>query len=542
MIDWCGVAMQTAYFSTFKIAVILVAVLPWLYVATWMNKDTRKVHTIGPFWCGIVLGAGAVGVLAMLLVPMFAIGLAVYVVLAGGAIGTYAVYRDKRVVPEARVLTVEHMRGILTRRKEEEVRVVEHLKLYDADGKAVFPPSEDDSAACKTYNGAQELLSDVIKLRASDVDVSPVGPQAQVRYIVDGVLQSRPAIDRDLAEGVVDYLKGLAGMNVADRRRPQTGHLSVDMGAVRADMKMSVAGTTRGQRMQLRVLQESVQTRLEDLGMSDTLQTRLVQINTADRGLIIVAAPKGNGVTSTLYSLLRKHDAFMKQLVTLEALPSTDLENITQVRYDKPEEMPRQLIRLVRQDPDVIMVDQCATTEGAKAVCEAASAKTVLLGANASSTFVALAKWLKACGGDGAARQMGMENLNAIVCQKLLRKLCPACKEGYTPSRERVAKLNLPPDKIEQFYRPPGERTDEKGRPIICPTCYGTGYLGRTAAFELLEVNDEIRQLVTQGGSLEQIQAACRRAGMLYLQEQALRKVIEGITSIEEVIRVSKSK
>ena len=541
MIDSCSVAMMAAYFSTFKIVVILLALLPWLYAATWMNKDARKVHTVGSFWCGIVLGAGMLGVLATLLAPIFAVGLAVYVVLAAGTIGSYVVYRNKRVVPEARVLTAAHIRNVLARRGQE-VRVVEHVKLYDADGKAVFPPAEEDQAACKSYNGAQELLSDVVRMRASEVDVSPDGPRARVRYIVDGVLHTRPSLDRDLAETVVDYLKGLANMNVADRRRPQTGHISVDMGAVRADMKISVAGTTRGQRMQLRVLQEAVQTRLEDLGMSETLQSRLVQINASGRGLIIVSAPKGNGVTSTLYSLLRKHDAFMKQLVTLEALPSADLENITQVRYASPDEMPRHLARVLRQDPDVIMVETCETAEGAAAVCEAASFKAILLGGYAGSTFVALAKWLRVCGGDGDARRMGMANLSAIVCQKLLRKLCPACKEGYTPSRERVAKLNLPPDKIGQFYRPPGPRTDEKGRPIVCPTCYGTGYLGRTAAFELLEINDEVRKLVIDSASLDQIQAACRRAGMLYLQEQALRKVIEGVTSIEEVIRVSKAK
>ena len=536
-------AILAAYFSTVKIVVIMVALLPWLYTATWMNKDTRKVHSVGPFWCGLALGLGVLGLVVLLAVSMFAIGFPIYLLLTGGIIGTYVVYRNKRVVPEARVLTGEHIKKVFSRTTgADAVKVVERVKLYDSDGKAVFPPPEEDTAACKAYNGAQELLSDVVKMRASEVDLSPTGPQTGVRYIIDGVLQNRPPLDRQLAETVMDYIKDLAGMNVEDRRRPQTGHMSVDMGAVRADIKVSAAGTTHGQRMQLRVLQEAVQTRLEELGMSETLQTRLIELNAAGTGLIIVAAPKGNGMTSTLYSLLRKHDAFMKQLVTLETLPSTDMENITQNRYGDPKEMTRQLARLIRQDPDVLMVDQCPSQETARIVCDVAATKGVLLGMIGNSTFVALAKWLKVCGGDRAARKMALGNLQAVVCQKLLRNICPACKEGYTPSKERLAKLNLPPEKISQFYRPPKELTDEKGRPIICPTCGGTGYMGRTAAFELLEISDEVRELVVSSASLDQIQAACRRAGMLYLQEQALRKVIEGVTSIEEVIRVSKAK
>jgi type II secretory ATPase GspE/PulE/Tfp pilus assembly ATPase PilB-like protein len=125
----------------------------------------------------------------------------------------------------------------------------------------------------------------------------------------------------------------------------------------------------------------------------------------------------------------------------------------------------------------------------------------------------------------------------------LLRKLCPACKEAFRPAKEMLVKLNLPAEKIDKFYRPPTKpQVDEKGNPVICPTCRGTGYMGRTAAFELLEFNDEIRQLVIQNAPLAQLKAACRKSRMLYLQEQALRKVIEGLTNIEEVIRVSKAK
>ncbi|OPX22559.1 MAG: hypothetical protein B1H04_04820 [Planctomycetales bacterium 4484_123] len=532
-----------AYFSTFKILLIMVALVPWLYSVAWMNRDAKRVRTVGPFWCGIALGAGVVGVAALLLVPYFIAGMAIYLVLAGGAIGAYVFDRNRRVVPEARVLTVDHLRAVWTREQREQVEVVEHVQLYDADGRAVRPPPEEEVERRKAYAAAQELLHDVVTFRASEVRLVPAGPQTLVRFVVDGVVQERPAMDRQKADLLIDFLKAAAGMNVEDRRRPQEGSVSLDMGPVRADMQVASAGDTRGQRLRLRVLQEAVQTVLEDLGMPDGVQSRIIEINASGSGLIIVSGPRGNGVTSTLYSLLRKHDAFMKELVTLEASPVMDLENVTQHAYGEPEALAEHLGRALRRDPDVVMVDTCQTPEAAELICQAAASKTILLGYTASSSFVALAKWLKACGGGTAAsRERAVANLRAVLCQRLLRKLCPQCREAYRPSSEMLAKLNLPAEKIGQFYRPPKQLTDEKGRPITCATCRGTGYMGRTAAFELLELNDEIRRLIVDAAPLDQIKAACRRNGMLYLQEQALRKVIEGVTSIAEVIRVTKGK
>ena len=122
----------------------------------------------------------------------------------------------------------------------------------------------------------------------------------------------------------------------------------------------------------------------------------------------------------------------------------------------------------------------------------------------------------------------------------LIRKLCPSCREAYKPDPALLAKANLPAQKIVNFYRPPSRpAVDEKGRPIICNTCQGSGYFGRTAVFELLEMTGELRQLVAAGGPLTQVQASCRKNKMLYLQEQALRKVVEGLTSIQEVLRVT---
>lgn len=329
-------------------------------------------------------------------------------------------------------------------------------------------------------------------------------------------------------------------MDVTDRRRPQNGKIAIEAGAVPLDIMVSTAGTTQGQRMVLKIVQEVARTNMDDLGLPQDLHNRLAALSDARQGLIIISGPATSGVTSTLYSLLRLQDAFIRQLASLEANPSVDMENVTQVAYEDQADLPAKLASLLR-DPDMVMVDDCQTSQAAKVITAAAAAnKLILLGMKADSSLQALAKWVKLT---ADSRQQAVGLLRAVTNQVLLRKLCPQCREAFRPAKDLLARLNLPAEKIDKFYRPPTKPlTDEKGNPIVCPTCRGTGYYGRTGAFEILELNDEMRELILSNAPLQRIKAACRRNKMLYLQEQALRKVIEGVTGIEEVIRVSKGK
>jgi type II secretory ATPase GspE/PulE/Tfp pilus assembly ATPase PilB-like protein len=424
------------------------------------------------------------------------------------------------------------------RRSSNPVEVVQKLKLYDSIGRPVFTSATESDDQRRAYNLVQNFLHNVVLFRASEVDLTPMGAQTAVRFVIDGVVQNRPPADRADADVVVDYVKGLAGMNLEDRRRPQTGKIAVEVGAVSVDVTVTTAGTSHGQRMQLKIVQEAARTKLEELGMPGEMQARIEVLN-GRPGLLLVSGPARNGVTSTLYSLLRQHDSFTLQLASLEVTPAVELENVTQTAYKDQVELPGKLASALRRDPNVMMVDACETAQAAGMLLEAAGERNILLGVRADSAFVALAKWIKVAGG----AEKAVAALKGVTCQMLLRKLCPACKEAFRPAKEMLVKLNLPAEKIDKFYRPPTKpQVDEKGNPVICPTCRGTGYMGRTAAFELLEFNDEIRQLVIQNAPLAQLKAACRKSRMLYLQEQALRKVIEGLTNIEEVIRVSKAK
>ena len=469
-----------------------------------------------------------------LLVPFYLAGLAAYVVFTGGVGAAYVVYRNGKVDEDARVLTLDHLKGLLTKDvgpKDLTKRDV-HIKVYNSSGLAVPPPTA--AADVPVYNMVQDLLYWILFNRASEVDLAPTGQETCVRFVIDGVVREMPTQTLGEGEAIIQYFKGIGGMDVAERRRPQTGKLSADMAGSPVDMELTTTGTTAGQRLRFRVLREAVQLDLTKLGMTQPVYDRVCAL-AEQSGLVIASGKHGSGLTSTLYSLLSHQDAYMKQIMTVEAQRLTDLENVTQNICAQESQRSGLLSAGLRRDPAVVMVDQCTDAETARLILQAAEEKQVLLGVNASEALVALAKWVGLVGEPAKA----LANLRGVLCQVLLRKLCLSCREAYRPNSDLLAKLNLP-DAVDRFYRPPsGPLLDKKGRPVICPTCQGTGYLGRTGVFELLEVTDDLRKFIAAGAGLTQLKSLCRKNGMLYLQEQALQKVIDGVTDLKEVIRVT---
>jgi type II secretory ATPase GspE/PulE/Tfp pilus assembly ATPase PilB-like protein len=523
------------YFAVAKIITMLVLLLPWLHLAPKVSKDALNLRLSQPLWAGLVLGSGAVGVLIWLLTPWFFVGLLVYLILVSASMLGYLTYRNKHVQPEQRI-GADSLGGIFQKNKKvQTASVVTKVKIYDSNSRIVAPSPSWSNTDVQAYNQLQSFLYEVLWRRASEADISPDGDRARVRLVIDGTLTDGPAMELAQSEAVIQFLKPLGGMNAQEHRRPQKGMMSVDLAQGATEIVLATAGSTGGQRLQLRVRREIIQTRLPELGMSDEV---LASVREACKqpGLILVSGRSGSGVTSTLYSLLREHDSFTQQLVTFEKNPAVEMENVTQNRYETDDQLAAALSSALRRDPDVIMVDSCAESNAAEVVTEASKNKAALVGVSASDTFVALAKWVKICG----QSQSAMRDLRIVLCQILVRKLCPACREKYRPDPQILAKANIPADKVESFYRTPTRpRLDEKGNPLTCQTCQNTGYYGRTGAFELLEVTDEIRQMIAGGAALAAIKSAARKNKMLYLQEQALAKVIAGVTSIQEVIRVS---
>jgi len=534
-----GTSWTSGYFSLPKIITVLVLAIPWLYLAPLAYRDAVRVHAKAETWGLLILGAGILGIFFWLLLPFFVVGLLIYLVLTVMVFLSYAIYRNGRVSEEEKILTAEHIKSLLGGGpKAEKLQVSTKLKLYERGTSVVLPPTPETAGPddIRAYNYTQDLLYDIIWHRASEAQLIPTSDHTRVRYVIDGVVTRQDPIPTERSEAIIQYLKPISGMDREESRRPQTGRLSADLGDNPIDMELATTGTTEGQQMIFRVVQEVVQTNLEGLGMPDDVLKRVRELNASSNGVILISGSKGSGITSTLYSLIREHDAFMHQIVTLEPKAAVDLENITQHEYREPDKLSSELASALRRDPDVIMVDRCEDSSVMEQLQEAATQKIVLLGLRASDSFSALAKWVRGVGHTTPA----MSVLLGVINQRLLRKLCPTCREAYRPDPQMLAKINISAGQIEQFYRPAsGPLTDEKGRPYTCPTCQGSGYFGRTAIFEFLDVTDSIREMVINKASISQLKAACRKNKMLYLQEQGIRKVMEGTTSIQEVVRVT---
>ncbi len=528
------ISIPGAYMSLPKILLMFLLLVPWVIVLPWIQRDARQVEASDAMWVTLVLAVGAVATMLWLMLPLYIVSLLAYVAITGGVLIAYIAYRNGRVSPELKILTPSHLLGMFSGKSK--IQVLTKVKVYRPNGQIVIEPDEtSDPIERKMYNAAQDFFYDILWHRASQADLSPTGKDVRLRYVIDGVVSKQPTMSLTDSEALIQYVKSMAYMDVEDRRRPQKAKISLDMAGLMTEADLLTTGTTGGQRMQVRIVQQVVRTDLDTLGMADDTLRQIKEINKSSKGLIIIAGQAGNGVTSTLYSLLRVHDAFMHQLVTLESSEVVDMENITQNIYGPTAALTKAAAAALRRDPDVLMVDQCTDADTARLLTKAASNKTVLLGIKANNSFSALSQWVRLCGGAEA-----VQPLLAVACQMLVRKLCPSCREAYRPDPAMLTKANLQAENVDRFYRPPTQPvTDNKGKSTQCPACQGSGYLDRTAVFELLVMTDEIRKLIAEGGTLSQIKSAARKNKMLYMQEHAIQKVTEGITSIQEVIRVS---
>ncbi len=539
------------YMSYWRILVVAIAILPWLAFCQWVDKDTQFVRRMKRnVWNGVVLGGGVVGLGVWLLLPwtttgLFAAGFGLWLLITGGACAVYVILRNNHVDAGSRVFTPRHIKAWFGKlgkgKKEEHGPVIERVKLTAHDGQKVPPPTDPNQT--DAYDAAQSLLFDALWRRATEVELLVSSNGVKLAYRIDGVATPRAELlTPETANTAMVFLKKIAGLDVEEHRKPQEGSIGgaiVGHDSGMTEIEVRTSGTTQHERLSLKIITEQHRIRVGDLGLIEQQQMKFEEACSKQSGLVIVSGPKASGVTTTLYAALRSHDAFMQNLLTLEYEPLMELENITQHTYDAGKHeasYARQLQTVLRREPDVVMVSDCPDREtahlAAKAACEG---KKIYMGIQAKGAFDALKKLVSLAGDTDAVAQA----LLMVTSQRLVRKLCIACRQAYRPDQALLKKANLPVDKIEHFYRPPPEGlVDAKGRPIVCTNCQGSGYYGRTAVIEVLEVNDAMRDLIRKGQPVSVIQAQARSNGMLFLQEVGLQKVIAGMTSMNEVLRV----
>jgi type II secretory ATPase GspE/PulE/Tfp pilus assembly ATPase PilB-like protein len=536
-----------SYASIIKLLIHVVLIAPWIWLCVWASRDVEYVRTNGLMWRVLLLSGGFLGILLWWLIPIYVVGLAVYVVLMGSSVGAYIFHRNSMVGEAAKILTAQHIKTLMKGLSGGDRKAIPVLVKFLNEDKKVVPLPEQDPDALEQYRLTQELVYDAIWRRATEVRIATSGEQGKVAYLVDGVLTPRPGMEREDANGVLLFIKQISALDTEDHRKPQQSEFTasttdpVTGKANPQEIEVRCAGSTTGEQMTLRLLTAEKQLRTEDLGMREDQVKLWLEVLGKPGGLVICSAPSGNGLTTTLYAALRHHDAFTQNIQTFEKQVMFDLEVINQNVYDpsKGVSSARTLQTVLHRDPDVLMVAEIPDKETALQIARGVAAnKKLYVGIQAGDTFEALQRWAKMQEDPKTAGN----GLLAITSQRLVRKLCTVCKVPYTPDADLLRRANIPAEKAKQVFRARTEpQVDKNGKPIICPNCQGSGYYGRTAIFELLMVTPDIMGLIRKESPMTEIKAACRKRGMLYLQEEALGRFIDGTTSIQEVLRATKA-
>ncbi len=530
------------YISPIKLAVFLLLFFGWLPIVNWVHRDAEDVGTKHTFWTAVVFGAWAIAGIIWLFIPVFIIGIAFYLIAAGVASISYVMHRNSLVPEFQRVLTIEHIKEQFVG----QTKKVEALKsfIFITANNNEVPVPEPKTSDFFGYKAAYDLFKDILYRRAYDIICTPTPQSYNIAYYVDGAVLKQPAIPKDRMDYLLHFLKNLANLDIEEKRKPQKGKFTIFQNNRRIDWELTTAGSTVGEQMRAKQLTQQSITKLADLGLTGEQLEQLTGLRNTKKGVFIISGPKNSGVTTTFYTLLRNHDAFLNSIATLERQPSDKLLNITQNTFSLSDSgtttYPRKLQSIARMDPDIIGVADCENTETAQIACAAAlGGKLVYVTVLEGNVLRALDKWIKLVGD----RNKAVGALLGLSNQRILRKLCDRCKQAYEPNRELLHKFNIPAEKARVFYRSGKVIYDKRGKPSPCENCQETGYFGRMCIFETILVNEQLRQAIKQSKSPADVGTELRRAKMLYLQEQALMRVIAGTTSINEMVRVlSKSK
>lgn len=527
--------------SWWKMILIVAPFVPWAWLlSTKLDKDARYFHLNYHMWNGIHLGAGVAALVAMLLIPTFWASWPAGVIILLSPILVYWKVRDQ-AVPETQKfkLTGEGIAAKVKQRQQAKAAKQALLQFIDPKGQTRKVPLKDEPLF-PIHMVAEDILGPALAARSSRVDVAITNNGAAVRQTIDGIQYKRENINADAALKMMDYLKDIAGLDVGDRRKRQAGEFKLKGPQGEVTVNLTVAGSSSGQSVRLdfdRV--KRLAKPFDGLGLLGPQIEALRQLEPQHNrhGIVLVGAPSGHGLTTSAYSILARHDAYTSNVKSIEREISVHLLGVDQVLWDpnNPDiDFATNLQSMLRRDPDVVMVAETRDHETA-AVAAAPGMQGPLIYIQQPLPTIPdqIRDWVKKVGDVKDATRA----LRAVTNQRLLRSLCPNCRQAYQPTPEQLKKLNLPAKKVSQLFRASG-KVQVKNKIEDCPVCQGTGYLGQTAAFEVFMVDDEARRLLATG-DLKTALAHARRNNMFYLQEAALSKVISGETTLDEVVRVT---
>jgi type IV pilus assembly protein PilB len=375
------------------------------------------------------------------------------------------------------------------------------------------------------------ILKQAILARASDIHLEPKEGYTRLRYRIDGALVEKERLPGRYSNAVTARIKVLSRLDISEKRRPQDGSFTVKYEKRRVDFRVSTIPTSHGEKVVMRILDKSAfRMSLDGLGFPERVSAGINDIKNVHEGIFLVTGPTGSGKSTTLYSLIASMDSPATNIVTLEDPIEYQMETITQSQINPKAgfTFASGLRSILRQDPDVILVGEVRDLETARIAVQASLTGHLVFATLHTNSAIETVIRLQ---------DMGLEPflisaaLKAALAQRLARRLCKECREPYTPSLSLIEKFSEAGVEVPvetQFYRPAG-----------CKACDGVGYRGRLGLYELFRMTEEAQRMVVRGAELREIQQAAVRDGYRTLRQSGLDNVVAGVTSVEEVYRIT---
>jgi general secretion pathway protein E len=386
----------------------------------------------------------------------------------------------------------------------------------------------DETSEAPIIKLVNHVFAQAVKSQASDIHIEPYQKHLQVRFRLDGVLHNVLNPPRRLHAAIVSRIKVMARLDIAEKRLPQDGRMEVKIGERLVDVRVSCLPTAFGERVVLRLLEKSGKLlSLEEVGLTSAALAEMKRLLQLSHGIILVTGPTGSGKTTTLYAALSYINSPDRNILTIEDPIEYQLDGIGQMQVNPKINLTFAggLRSMVRQDPDVILVGEIRDRETADIAIHAALTGHLVFSTlhtnDAASAVTRLTDM-------DIEPFLVSSAVQAIIAQRLVRVLCPHCKEPYEPEEAQWTELGLGKDGLGPIFRAQG-----------CEQCLETGYRGRTGIYEFLRMTESIKGLVLQTSDANQISRAARKEGMVSLREDGIQKVIEGKTTISEVLRVT---
>lgn len=545
------------YLSIPKLVISILVFVLWVRTTDWVSLDCVALRQNFVKWNALVVGVFVAGFLLHLLIPIYAVGVILLLAAYGGPLGAYVSLRNKLVEENQRVLTKQHTRQVISRLAQKVGLKVEEEETLPQDMgakvefKAQGAASEQDNNVnlltarqLPGFVAAKDLVDDVIARDALAVMLDYTREAVALRYQIDGVWHNGESREREPGDQMLAVFKTLAACKPAERRAKQEGKFQAEARGRKLTAHLLSQGTPTGERVLLKLSDNKQYLKsFEELGMREKLREQLQELLDMPDGFILLSAPPGGGLSSLFNATLEECDRLLRNFVGVEEVSrrEREIENVDMTTYDAAAgETPLSVLpKMIRQYPDVIVSRELPDAETVELLCQQAGEKRLMFGGvYAKEAPEALLRVLML----KVPATTFAPVVKLVVNMRLVRKLCPECKIAFPPTPEMLQKLGIPPGRVEALYREPTPADlEEKKQKEPCQACGGLGYKGRTGIFEVLVVDDKVREVLIKQPKLELLKKAARLAGMRSLQEEGILLVAQGVTSVPELMRALKA-